>query len=134
MSEYESATYALARLEEPENEGEETEQNFLRGRVDGLAALRQTTYLLLQTEQGEYEIYPEFGVRLRDLVGRPMAYVIPEVERRLREALLADERVLAVEDFQFDCGAGGGLRGALSVSFTIKSIYGSVESGLDIKI
>ncbi len=127
---YYDTTYALARLEEPESEGAEGEPNFLRGRAQGLAALRQTVYLLLQSERGGYEIYPAFGVRLRDLIGRPMAYVIPEAERRLREALLADERVLAVEDFKFDRGSGS----VLSVSFTVKSIYGQLESGLDIKI
>lgn len=131
MSEYISETYKLASLGADSPEVEAEAQNFLRGRTDGLEALRQTVYLLLQTEQGAYEIYPEFGVKLADLVGQPMAYVIPEVERRLREALLADERVLAVEDFHF-CRTPGS--GALAISFVIRSVYGELAAAKEVLV
>ena len=52
----------------------------------------------------------------------PPAYVIPEAERRLREALLHDERILSVEDFAFKRQGG-----RLAISFVVKSIYGELE-------
>lgn len=125
MSEYLSQTYALARLGTAQSPAE-AEENFLRGRAEGLQALRQAVYLLLQTEQGEYEIYPgAYGVRLGDLVGRSLAYAIPEVERRLREALMADERIISVEDFRFERRPGSS---ALGVSFMIRSVYGELAA------
>lgn len=94
----------------------------VRGMTDGLEALRQAVFLLLQTEAGRWPVYSDkYGVELAGLFGRPSAYVIPEVERRLREALLHDERVCGVEDFHF---VQQGSR--LAVSFVVKSIYGEL--------
>ena len=57
---------------------------FVQGRCDGLEALRQAVFLLLQTERGRWPIFSAgFGVDLLGLVGQPAAYVIPEAERRL---------------------------------------------------
>lgn len=121
LAEYATETYALR-----ENGGELV----LSGRVDGLAALRQAVNLLLQIEQAEYAIFSsEYGVALADLLGQPMSYVIPEVERRLREALLRDERILAVEDFSF---AANGRR--LGVGLVIKSIYGELSQTLEVTV
>ena len=121
LAEYATETYALR-----ENGGEPV----LSGRVDGLAALRQAVNLLLQIEQAEYAIFSsEYGVALADLLGQPMSYVIPEVERRLREALLRDERILAVEDFSF---AANGRR--LGVGLVIKSIYGELSQTLEVTV
>lgn len=121
LAEYKTETYALR-----ENGG----NTVLNGRVDGLEALRQAVNLLLQIEQAEYAIFSSgYGVALADLPGQPMSYVIPEVERRLREALLRDERILAVENFSF---AANGRR--LSVGFVIKSIYGELSQTAEVTV
>ena len=94
----------------------------LRGMTDGLEALRQAVFLLLQTEAGRWPVYSgDYGVELAGLFGRPSAYVIPEAERRLREALLRDERILAVEDFKFKQQGS-----RLACRFVVKSIYGEL--------
>ena len=56
-------------------------------------------------------------------MGQPAAYVIPEAERRLREALLQDDRVLGVEEFRF---ARQGR--SLAVSFLVRSVYGDLQA------
>ena len=98
MAEYEgkylTETYGL----------EELENGMLRvrGRVDDLAALRQAVWLMLNIEQGQSRIFSsEYGVELAGLLGRRPEYVKPELERRLREALCRDDRVLDVTDFSF---------------------------------
>ena len=56
----------------------------VRGMTDGLEALRQAVFLLLQTEAGRWPVYSgDYGVELAGFFGRPSAYVIPEAERRL---------------------------------------------------
>lgn len=110
----ETQTYALTNLS--------GQGCFVRGRTDGLEALRQAVFLLLQTEAGRWPVYSDaYGVGLAELFGRPTAYVIPEAERRLREALLHDERILSVEDFAFKRQGG-----RLAISFVVKSIYGEL--------
>ena len=39
---------------------------------------------------------------------RDPEYCIPEIERRIREALLQDDRITAVENFQFEWGCRNG--------------------------
>ena len=97
---------------------------FVQGRCDGLEALRQAVFLLLQTERGRWPVLSAgFGVDLLGFVGQPAAYVIPEAERRLREALLQDDRVLGVEEFRF---ARQGR--SLAVSFLVHSVYGDLQA------
>ena len=60
---------------------------------------------------------------LLGLVGQPAAYVIPEAERRLREALLQDDRVLGVEEFRFVRQGR-----SLAVSFLVRSVYGDLQA------
>ena len=64
-----------------------------------------------------------FGVDLLGVVGQPAAYVIPEAERRLREALLQDDRVLGVEEFRFVRQGR-----SLAVSFLVRSVYGDLQA------
>ncbi|MBM6828770.1 DUF2634 domain-containing protein [Anaerotignum lactatifermentans] len=107
-----SLTYAMM-----ETKGE------IRGNADGLEAIKQAIYKILMTERYRYLIYDfQYGVELADLYGRPAAYVIPEVEKRIREALLADDRVNSVEDFQFSEE-----QGALAVRFQAETELGTIE-------
>lgn len=95
----------------------------IQGLCDGLAAIRQAIYKALHTERYRHAIYGwGYGVRLDDLYGRHLPYVLSEVQARITEALLADSRIEAVEDFQIDRHGG-----AVSVSFTARTAEGAVE-------
>lgn len=74
----------------------------VRGTLDGLDAVRQAIEKILQTERYRYVIYDwNYGVEFEDLFGKPVSYVIPELERRITEALLTDDRIEQVTDFSF---------------------------------
>jgi hypothetical protein len=143
MADYLTETYALSELSSLDNADNAGNGGDLadtadsadtaaciKGKVDGLAALQQAVYMLLQVERSAYEIFSEdYGVDLAGLIGQSKAYVIPELERRLREALLVDERVLGVEDFVFKAESS-----AISVSFVIKSIYGDLTAETQVSV
>ena len=100
------------------------------GLCDGLEAVRQAAYCILNTERYEYLIYSwNYGIELRDLYGRPVLYVESELKRRIKEALMQDKRIRSVEAFSFS-----GSHGKLSVSFTVKTDVGEFEMGKEVKI
>ena len=101
------------------------------GYIDGREAVEQAVYKMLNTERGENEIYRgQYGVEMDDLFGKPIPYVIPEVDRRIKEALLMDDRIEAVGNFVFDLPR----RGVLHVTFLVTSIYGDIEINQDIEV
>lgn len=93
------------------------------GYVDELEAYKQAIYKILNTERYTYLIYSwNYGVELKSLIGQHIAYVVPEIERRVREALMQDDRTERVDSFEFDTSK----RGVVAVTFTAHSIYGDV--------
>ena len=61
-------------------------------------------------------------MELHDLIGKDPEYCIPEIERRIREALLQDDRITAVENFQFEVN-----KKKVLTTFTVFSIYGNIN-------
>ncbi len=96
----------------------------VRGYVDGCEAMKQVVYKILSTERYDYIIYSwNYGVELKDLFGKPVDYVCPEIERRVKEALLQDSRIKSVYNFKFDKSR----KGVVAVDFTVDTIYGDVN-------
>jgi phage baseplate assembly protein W len=96
-------------------------QNKVVGYVDEREAYKQAVYKILNTERYEYVIYSwDYGVELKDLIGMPIYYVLPEIERRITEAVEQDDRTISVGNFSFDTSE----RGVVHVKFTATSIYG----------
>lgn len=101
------------------------EQKVINGFTDGLDAIKQTIYLILNTERYQYIIYPwNYGIELMDLFGEPVTYVCPELQRRITEALTQDERILSVDAFSFDVS----VKGKVHVTFTAHTIFGEVDA------
>lgn len=74
----------------------------VRGMVDGLEAMRQGVYKILQTVRYENLIYSDdYGAEIDRLQGQNRLFVQTELKRLVREALLADDRITEVRDFQF---------------------------------
>jgi len=102
----------------------------LSGHVDELAAVAQAVYLILNIERYVYVIYDwNYGVELQDLIGQPMSFAIPEIKRRVTEALLQDTRVTGVTDFVFTRG-----QRTVSVKFVANTIYGDVAAERQVEI
>ena len=74
----------------------------ISGFVDGLEAVKQAVYLILYVERYEWLIYSwNYGVELIELFGKNTGFVIAELERTLKEAIMQDNRVTDVRDFRF---------------------------------
>lgn len=98
--------------------------NQIYGFTDGLEAMKQAIYLILNIERYEYLIFSwNYGVELADLFGEPIPFVMAELERRISEALLQDDRITSVEDFEFDSE-----RNKVFCKFKVYTIYGEIET------
>jgi hypothetical protein len=74
--------------------------NRISGYIDDKDAIVQAIYLILSTERYESYIYNwYYGVELDSLVGKDRDFVKSELKRRIAEALLEDDRILDVTDF-----------------------------------
>lgn len=101
------------------------------GHIDGRDAVEQAVYKILNTERGENEIYRgQYGVEMDDLLGLPIPYVIPELDRRIKDALLQDDRITAVGNFSFDLPR----KGVIHTAFTVTSIYGDITINQEIEV
>ena len=100
------------------------------GFTDGLEAMKQAIYLILNTERYEYIIYSwDYGIELLDLFGKPIPYVIPELERRITEALIQDDRILSVDNFIFDHK-----RNKVFCEFIVHTIFGDIKAQKEVDI
>lgn len=96
----------------------------ISGYIDNLEAIKQAVYVILNTERYEYLIYSwDFGIELNDLFGQPLTFVLPELKRRITEALTQDDRIQAVDAFSFETK-----KGKVHATFTIHSEFGNFEA------
>ncbi|HCL03498.1 MAG TPA: DUF2634 domain-containing protein [Lachnoclostridium phytofermentans] len=92
------------------------------GMIDDVEAIRQAIYLTLSVERYDYLIYSwSYGVELKELIGKNIAFAYPEIKRRIIEALIQDDRILDVDDFTFRREEESVL-----VNFTVHTIYGDL--------
>lgn len=122
----------LLTLEEEEQPGLtyalDIESGRIRGKVDGLEAIRQAVYLILSTERYDFLIYSwNYGVELKNLIGQPRDYAFSEIKRVITEALTQDDRINAVDGFDFSVE-----KKTVLVSFVVHSIYG--ETTLEVEV
>lgn len=117
-------------------QGIETETEFIRTwkmhidemRVQGeitdpIEAVKQMVYKQVNTEQGEYVIYPTFGIRKKDLFFRPKLFAYTKLTHRIKEALMLDDRVKNVDEFVYHRRES--VKNDLVMSFTVRTIYGA---------
>lgn len=73
----------------------------IQNSVSGLAAVRQAVEIILNVERFRWQIFlPSSGVQLNDLLGLNFGYVALELQRRIKEALAQDDRILGIADYQ----------------------------------
>lgn len=101
-----------------------TDKKRILGKCDNLEAIKQAVYLMLNIERYKYVIYSaNYGVELLDLIGQAIPYVLPELKRRITECLTQDDRITAVENFEFEVN-----KKTVHCTFTVHSNVGSFES------
>lgn len=102
----------------------DVDHNIINGSVDGPDAIRQAVFKILNTQRYQYPVYSwDYGIELEDLFGEPADYVCAELERRVSEALMADDRIDSVDNFKFDVSE----KRVVKASFSVHSIYGSFD-------
>ena len=107
------------------------DRNRILGTCDNLEAVRQSVYKILNTERYAYIIYSwNYGIELIHLYGKPIMYVCPELERMIKEALLQDDRIKSVDNFEFDTST----KGVVSVTFTVHTLYGDLNEEMVVNI
>ena len=98
------------------------EEEQIVGQTDELAAMEQAVYKILNTERYRFVIYSwNYGVELADLFGKPIPWVFSELPRRITEALLQDDRILAVTDFDLTHK-----RGDVLAKFRVQTTFGDL--------
>ncbi|GGG13554.1 DUF2634 domain-containing protein [Paenibacillus aceti] len=96
------------------------QNNRMAGMTDGLDAVRQAVYKILQTERFAHLIYSNnYGFEGHSLIGRNSGYVRAELNRRVSEALLQDDRISEITEFQVDIQEDQAV-----ASFLVHSLYG----------
>lgn len=100
----------------------------VRGTIDQIEAMEQAIYLILNVERYEWPIYSwDYGVELMDLIGQHPDYCKVEIQRRVSEALLQDDRITEVKDFHFTVTG----REILS-EFTVVTIFGQTNAEVEV--
>ena len=107
-----------------------TVKNRIVGFIDEIEALKQAIFLILNIERYDHIIYSwNYGVELNDLFGMPIPFVLPEIKRRVTEALVQDDRIDSVDTFKFEVN-----KGKVLATFTAHSIYGEIETEKEVLI
>lgn len=95
----------------------------ITGTIDQIQAVEQAVFLILNVERYQWLIFSwNYGVELHNLIGKDPEYCLPEIERRVRKALLQDDRITAVQDFQFEIN-----KKQVLTAFTVVSIFGEIN-------
>lgn len=94
----------------------------ISGEVDGYDAVRQAVEIILRTERFKWFIYePSSGVEYESLIGLDLNYVAVELQRRIREALSMDSRVLGIHNYTVTTNDSN-----LIASFVVDTVFGEV--------
>lgn len=102
----------------------------VRGTTNERDAVLQAVYLILNVERYAYQIYSRnYGSELTDLIGRSKDYAMSELKRRITEALLQDDRITSLSDWDFETG-----QKSVRANFVIHTIYGDVEASKEVDI
>lgn len=106
------------------------DESGLSGYVDGIEAVKQAVSCILNTERYEWLIYSwNHGVEFKNLFGKPVGLVKSKIKKRIREALMQDDRIQGVDAFSFtETGR------KLNVTFRVHTQYGDVETSREVDV
>ena len=89
--------------------------------IDGLDAVKQAVFVILETQRFEHLIYSfNFGSELQGVIGKSPLFVQSEIRRLIREALLQDDRITDVRDVTLQANGD-----SMLVEFTVVSVFGN---------
>lgn len=100
------------------------------GMTDTKKAMEQSIYLMLKTGRYEHLIFSwNYGEEINKLVGKPKDLAKVELTRLLKECLLVDDRISAIEDIVIT-----DIEEGLHVSFTAVTLHGDISIESEVKV
>lgn len=104
--------------------------NRIQGTVDNYDAVVQAVQVILNVERFRWQIYsPYSGMQWRGLIGEDHGYVAAELQRRIRDALMMDDRITGIKDFKYSIADD-----VLTASLTVTTVYGDVQTTTEVTI
>ena len=106
------------------------QKNKLKGFTDEIDALKQAIYFILNIERYDYLIYNwNYGFEIKDLIGQEPKNILPEIQKRISDALIQDSRIIEISNFSFSI-----TKNKVIVYFTVKSIFGDLKQEFNITL
>lgn len=107
------------------------EEKRIIGEIDDLDAVKQAVYKILHTERFNSLVYSwDYGVEFENLIGKDYDFILGDLQRRIEEALLQDDRIERIENVKVDKKQND----SIDVSFIVISKYGNVTMGVNINV
>lgn len=104
--------------------------NRIQGEFDGYQAVKQAVEIILNVERFRWQIYlPSSGMQWDGLIGQDPGYVASEVQRRILDALLMDDRVRGISNFEYTMSGED-----FSATLTVNTVYGAVPATVEVKL
>lgn len=104
--------------------------NRIQGETDGLQAVQQAVEIILNVERFRWQIYsPNSGMQWAGLIGQNPGYVSSEVQRRIKDALSVDERILGISNFQYTMNGN-----SMVCSLTVNTVYGQTQTTVEVNL
>lgn len=104
--------------------------NRISGYIDDKDAVVQAIYLILSTERYESVIYNwYYGTEFDSLVGKDRDFVKSELKRRIAEAILEDDRILDVTDFDISFN-----KDVANVVFLVETNIGDININWEVNL
>lgn len=104
--------------------------NRISGYIDDKDAIVQAIYLILSTERYESVIYNwYYGTEFDSLVGKDRDFVKSELKRRITEAILEDDRILDVTDFDISFN-----KDVANVVFLVETNIGDININWEVNL
>lgn len=92
--------------------------------IDGVEAVKQAAYLILSCERYSKEPHTwNYGIETYDLYQKNKFLIIPQLQKRIMDALYQDDRITDIKNFVFDTQ-----RDVYHVTFDIETIYGETAT------
>jgi hypothetical protein len=94
------------------------------GRTDGLDAVKQAVFKMLQTDRFWHAVYNfDYGHELKLLIGSSPVFVESEAKRMIEEALIVDDRIESISSVDVEITGD-----QMLIRFTVQSVYGSFDA------
>lgn len=107
------------------------EEKRIIGEIDDLEAVKQAVYKILHTERFNSLVYSwDYGVEFENLIGKDYDFILGDLQRRIEEALLQDDRIERIENVKVNKKQND----SIDVSFIVVSKYGNVTMGVNINV